>query len=116
MELYDLPFRNGEVKLLHFFMDGCLAETTMFRLKTIFSERVTAHGFAGQAAQLLVRCAALNRMTTWGSRTATGSKLTRTRVRCVFIADLGNKATTELQALLGWLTEGNPLHLDLAPR
>jgi|SRR6185369_9340486 IS5 family transposase len=43
-----------------------LAETTMFRLKTIFSERVTARGFAGQAAQLLVRCAALNRMTQLG--------------------------------------------------
>jgi IS5 family transposase len=40
-----------------------LAETAMFRLKTIFSERVTAHGFAGQAVQVLVRCAALNRMT-----------------------------------------------------
>jgi len=43
-----------------------LAETTMFRLKTIFSDRVTAHGFAGQAAQLLVRCAALNRMAQLG--------------------------------------------------
>jgi hypothetical protein len=43
-----------------------LAETAMFRLKTIFSERVTARGFAGQAAQLLVRCAALNRMTQLG--------------------------------------------------
>jgi IS5 family transposase len=43
-----------------------LAETTMFRLKTIFGERVTARGFAGQAAQLLVRCAALNRMTHLG--------------------------------------------------
>jgi hypothetical protein len=39
-----------------------VAETTMFRLKTIFSDRVTARGFAGQAAQVLVRCAALNRM------------------------------------------------------
>ena len=39
-----------------------LAETTMFRLKTVFSDRVTARGFAGQAAQVLVRCAALNRM------------------------------------------------------
>jgi hypothetical protein len=38
----------------------------MFRLKTIFSKRVTAHGFAGQAAQVLVRCAALNRMTQLG--------------------------------------------------
>lgn len=43
-----------------------LAETTMFRLKTIFSDRVTARGFAGQATQLLVRCAALNRMTHLG--------------------------------------------------
>jgi len=43
-----------------------LAETAMFRLKTIFSDRVTAHGFAGQAAQVLVRCAALNRLTQLG--------------------------------------------------
>jgi IS5 family transposase len=43
-----------------------LAETTMFRLKTIFGDRVTAQGFAGQAAQVLVRCAALNRMTQLG--------------------------------------------------
>jgi IS5 family transposase len=43
-----------------------LAETAMFRLKTIFSERVTARGFAGQAAQVLVRCAALNRLTQLG--------------------------------------------------
>jgi IS5 family transposase len=43
-----------------------LAETTMFRLKTLFSERVTARGFAGQAAQVLVRCAALNRLTQLG--------------------------------------------------
>ena len=43
-----------------------LAETAMFRLKTIFSDRVTAHGFAGQAGQMLVRCAALNRMTQLG--------------------------------------------------
>jgi hypothetical protein len=38
----------------------------MFRLKTIFSDRVTAHSFAGQAAQVLVRCAALNRLTQLG--------------------------------------------------
>jgi IS5 family transposase len=43
-----------------------LAETAMFRLKTTFSERVTARGFAGQATQVLVRCAALNRMTQLG--------------------------------------------------
>ena len=36
-----------------------LAERTVYRLKTIFSERVTARSFAGQAAQLLMRCATL---------------------------------------------------------
>ena len=39
-----------------------LAETTMFRLKTIFGDRVSARSFAGQAAQVLVRCASLNRL------------------------------------------------------
>jgi IS5 family transposase len=43
-----------------------LAETTMFRLKTIFGDPVAARSFAGQAAQLLVRCATLNRMTQLG--------------------------------------------------
>jgi IS5 family transposase len=43
-----------------------LAETTMFRLKTIFGDRVSARSFAGQAAQVLVRCATLNRMTQVG--------------------------------------------------
>lgn len=43
-----------------------LAETQVFRVKMIFGERVRARSFAGQAAQLLVRCAALNRMTHLG--------------------------------------------------
>lgn len=43
-----------------------LAETTMFRLKMIFGERVAARGFEGQAAQMLVRCAVLNRITHLG--------------------------------------------------
>lgn len=43
-----------------------LAETAVFRVKTIFGERVSARSFAGQAAQLLVRCATLNRMTHLG--------------------------------------------------
>lgn len=43
-----------------------LAETQVSRVKTIFGERVSARSFAGQAAQLLVRCAALNRMTHLG--------------------------------------------------
>jgi IS5 family transposase len=40
-----------------------LAETQVFRVKMIFGERVRARSFDGQAAQVLVRCAALNRMT-----------------------------------------------------
>jgi len=43
-----------------------LAETAVFRVKIIFGERVQARSFDGQAAQLLVRCAALNRMTHLG--------------------------------------------------
>jgi hypothetical protein len=43
-----------------------LAETAVFRVKMIFGERVSARTFDGQAAQLLVRCAALNRMTHLG--------------------------------------------------
>jgi hypothetical protein len=43
-----------------------LAEVAVFRLKTIFGERASARSFAGQASQLLVRCAALNRMTHLG--------------------------------------------------
>jgi hypothetical protein len=43
-----------------------LAETAVFRVKIIFGERVRARSFEGQAAQLLVRCAALNRMTHLG--------------------------------------------------
>ena len=43
-----------------------LAETQVFRVKTIFGERVSARSFEGQAAQLLVRCATLNRMTHLG--------------------------------------------------
>ncbi len=43
-----------------------LAETAVFRVKMIFGERVGARSFEGQAAQLLVRCATLNRMTHLG--------------------------------------------------
>jgi hypothetical protein len=43
-----------------------LAETQMFRMKRIFGERVSAREFAGQATQVLVRCAALNQMTHLG--------------------------------------------------
>jgi hypothetical protein len=43
-----------------------LAEVAVFRLKMIFGERVSARSFEGQAAQMLLRCAALNRMTHTG--------------------------------------------------
>lgn len=49
---------------------GCyqqsLAETTMLRLKTIFSGKLTARGFEAQACEMIVRCVALNRMTQLG--------------------------------------------------
>ena len=43
-----------------------LVETSMFRLKTIFGERVSARLFANQRTQLLIRCRALNLMTSLG--------------------------------------------------
>ena len=43
-----------------------LAETAMFRMKTLFSDRVAARLFDNQATELFVRCRALNRMTKMG--------------------------------------------------
>lgn len=43
-----------------------LAETTMFRLKTIFGDGLSARLIETQTTQALVRCAALNRMTHLG--------------------------------------------------
>ena len=43
-----------------------LAETTMFRLKTIFGDDLSARLLETQTTQALVRCAALNRMTHLG--------------------------------------------------
>src|SRR6266508_1206667 len=43
-----------------------LAETTMFRLKTIFDEDLSARLLETQTTQALVRCAALNKMTHLG--------------------------------------------------
>jgi hypothetical protein len=39
-----------------------LAETTMFRLKAIFRGNLRSRKFDNQAAELLLQCAALNRM------------------------------------------------------
>jgi IS5 family transposase len=57
---------RGEWKRASGYHRRSLAETQMFRVKTIFGERVSARTFEGQAVQLLVRCAALNRMTHLG--------------------------------------------------
>jgi len=43
-----------------------LAETTMFRLKTIFGDQLSARLLETQTTQALVRCAALNKMTHLG--------------------------------------------------
>lgn len=43
-----------------------LSETAMFRVKTIFTDRVSARSMEGQRTQLLLRCRALNLMTTLG--------------------------------------------------
>jgi hypothetical protein len=39
-----------------------LAETTMFRLKTIFGGKLLSRKFDNQAVELLLQCVALNRM------------------------------------------------------
>ncbi len=39
-----------------------IAETTMFRLKTIFGGNLRARKFNNQAVELFIKCASLNRM------------------------------------------------------
>jgi IS5 family transposase len=43
-----------------------LSETGVYRLKTLFSDRLSARDFDGQATELFIRCAALNKMTHLG--------------------------------------------------
>ncbi len=43
-----------------------LAETLMFRLKTIFGDKLSARLLETQTSQTLIRCLALNRMTHLG--------------------------------------------------
>ena len=43
-----------------------LAETGMFREKTIFGEKLSSRDFENQATEAFIRCAALNRMTQLG--------------------------------------------------
>ncbi len=43
-----------------------LAETAVFRIKAIFGDRVRSRLFEAQGTQILIRCAALNRMSHLG--------------------------------------------------
>ena len=43
-----------------------LAETAVFRLKTIFGDKLSSREFEAQANEVFLRCAALNRMTHLG--------------------------------------------------
>ena len=43
-----------------------LAETTMFRLKTVFGDRLSSRRLERQQVEGRIRCAALNRMTSLG--------------------------------------------------
>ena len=43
-----------------------IAETAIFRIKTIFGDRVRSRGFEAQAAEMLIRCSALNHLTRLG--------------------------------------------------
>lgn len=43
-----------------------LAETAVFRLKSIFGDKLSSRGFDAQANEVFLRCAALNRMTHLG--------------------------------------------------
>ncbi len=43
-----------------------LAETAMFRIKTLFGNRLKSRKFESQAVEASVRCAVLNRMTSLG--------------------------------------------------
>jgi len=43
-----------------------LAETAVFRLKSIFGDKLSSRSFEAQANEVLLRCAALNRMTHLG--------------------------------------------------
>ena len=52
-------------KEMHFHRRS-LVETTMFRLKTIFSDKVRSRNFAGQRVELLLRAKALNLINTLG--------------------------------------------------
>jgi hypothetical protein len=46
----------------HAYHRRSIAETTMFRLKTIFGDKLSAPNFDNQAVELFIKCAALNRM------------------------------------------------------
>ncbi len=43
-----------------------LAETTFYRIKTIFGDGLSARGFRAQTCEMLITCAALSQMTQVG--------------------------------------------------
>ena len=57
--------RSPWKKEIHFHRRS-LSETGMFRLKTLFSDKVRNRNFAGQRVELLLRCKALNLINTLG--------------------------------------------------
>jgi len=57
---------RGEWKRAIGYHRRSLAETAIFRIKTIFGDRVRSRSFEAQAAEMLIRCSALNRMTHLG--------------------------------------------------
>ncbi len=56
---WDVPLGNARAAIIIV----AWLKTAMFRIKTIFGDRVRARTFAGQAAAMLIRCRALNRLT-----------------------------------------------------
>lgn len=53
-------------KLNHAYHRRSLAETGMFRFKTLFGERLQAHLFENQATEAFIKCQVMNRMTALG--------------------------------------------------
>ena len=59
---WDVPLGNARAAIIIV----AWLKTAMFRIKTIFGDRVRARTFAGQNAEMLIHCSALNRMTHLG--------------------------------------------------
>lgn len=66
LEAWMVDNLSGKPGASRLYSDGyhrrSIAETTMFRLKTIFGGNLSARKFDNQAVELFIKCAALNRM------------------------------------------------------